>query len=99
MNEDNKLLFKYNTDVNGGAIAFYEKSFIISAHNPGSYITTSEFCKFYAIQMHNNRAQEEGGGIFIKDSDYFAYAEYSGLLLKPLDLNFIDFIVIARGLQ
>ena len=44
--------------------------------------------------MHNNSAQEKGGGIFVKDNDYLTYAEYSGLIMKPNLLDFIDFIVI-----
>ena len=60
--EDSIMRFEHNVGGNGGAMAFYERSFIMTSGAPGHNETVLTF--------HSNQAHGRGGALFIKDSDY-----------------------------
>ena len=58
--EDSTMSFEYNEGGNGGAIAFYDGSFIMKSRAGHNKII---------LRFYNNHAVR-GGGIFVKDTDY-----------------------------
>ena len=58
--EDSAMVFEYNKGGNGGAIAFYDRSYIANSGREKNKTI---------LYFHKNQAMR-GGAIFVKDSDY-----------------------------
>ena len=76
--EDTNATFEYNEGEDGGAMAFYQ----------GSYITTTGSGEKESIlNFRKNKARKRGGAIFVEDTDYvesLASVPYKYFLREPL---------------
>ena len=88
--QNSSAIFEYNQGGDGGAMAFYQKSYIVTRGK-----TNFETINLY---FYHNKAMKRGGAIFVEDLDYMnsvAHMNYVFSIRRPRDAGMPGYVYIS----
>ena len=88
--QNSSAFYEYNQGGDGGAMTFYQKSYIVARGKTN----------FETIHLHfyHNKAVKRGGAIFVEDLDYMnsvTHMNYVFFIRRPCDAGMVDYIYIS----